>query len=687
MIKNFVKYFVIISALALALSANAASNKNSSKRSVRAASKPAPAATYTEVNPLLKTDAHLISQRRYFADAKKAIKNGDYSQALSIKRNFLKDYPLNIWIDYWMLSTDPKVSQLNDVKRFIQDEDHKELSSFLKDKYISYLSKQGQYKKSLDLIGQKPFEDNESMTPSMESKQCRYYEALWHLNKADVSAQAFANKLYLQLRPYPGDCSGLISLWREKGYLKDKVILEKFERAYITRNYSDTTRSLSYLLSDSKYSKRVSQSMALYDAPEKVLDLVPRSGEMQRRVAVLAFKRFANLKPEDATPHFDSFVKKYNVSEIEKLEIIQLISKGFLGRSSTAEQVAWVDTHLPAVNWTEEIKIMRMRRAIWFRQWAQVYSLYDQFSQRTKNEINWRYWKARSASEVGKKEEGSRLMSEVAKDRSFFGFLAAQELGKSLPFNHEHLSKNAVWPNTAAKNKAAVRFFELKALNDSNASIEWREVAKYGTNDEAMLMAEWALSSGNAAYAIDSVIAGKRWDALDYRFPKPYYNLYKKFSASTSVPISFLYGISRQESMLNPTIKSPVGAVGLMQLMPSTAKMVSNKNHWRYSGPKDLIIPENNIRLGSAYLRDMLQRFDNNRVLAAAAYNAGPNRIKYWKSSDGLKRDTAQFIENIPFTETRIYVQNVLLYDAIYKKLLSGKGNSILKAKEKTYKY
>ena len=73
--------------------------------------------------------------------------------------------------------------------------------------------------------------------------------------------------------------------------------------------------------------------------------------------------------------------------------------------------------------------------------------------------------------------------------------------------------------------------------------------------------------------------------------------------------------------------------------------------------------------------------------LAAAAYNAGPGRIKIWKSSDGLKRDTAQFIENIPFTETRIYVQNVLLYDAIYKKLLSGKGNLLLKPGEKSYKY
>lgn len=200
-------------------------------------------------------------------------------------------------------------------------------------------------------------------------------------------------------------------------------------------------------------------------------------------------------------------------------------------------------------------------------------------------------------------------------------------------------------------------------------------------------MAEWALSTGNISYAISSVVAGQRWSALDYRFPKPFLTLYQKYSSYSNVPISFLYGISRQESMLNPDIKSPVGAVGLMQLMPGTAKMVSRKNNWSYSGTGDLVVPENNIRLGSAYLRDMLDRFDNNRILAAAAYNAGPGRINIWKSKDGKGRDAAMYVENIPFKETRQYVQNVLLYDTIYKKLLTGQEDRLLNSNELGYRY
>ena len=202
-----------------------------------------------------------------------------------------------------------------------------------------------------------------------------------------------------------------------------------------------------------------------------------------------------------------------------------------------------------------------------------------------------------------------------------------------------------------------------------------------------MLMAEWALSTGNISYAISSVVAGQRWSALDYRFPKPFLTLYQKYSSYSNVPISFLYGISRQESMLNPDIKSPVGAVGLMQLMPGTAKMVSRKNNWSYSGTGDLVVPENNIRLGSAYLKDMLDRFDNNRILAAAAYNAGPGRINIWKSKDGKGRDAAMYVENIPFKETRQYVQNVLLYDTIYKKLLTGQEDRLLNSNELGYRY
>ena len=661
--------------------------KKTSKASSSISSLYVPAKLDNE-NPLLKNTDQLKISRKYFYEAKNAIKSGDLDKAREIKLKYLKNYPLNIWLDYWTLSVDPSADKYKKVKAFIKNSDHHELSNILKEKYIEYLASNGHYAKVLGLMQKKPYDDNIQMSKAQEAEQCRFYEAMWRIGKADMNAAIFAQKMYLQLREYPKACSGLIYIWGQKGYLTDKVRLEKFERAYISRYYTSTTRNLAGTLSSSAFAKRVNLLMDYYEHTEKVVTASAENNSVDTHKAlVLAFLRFANLNPNDARPYFEDFILKHKLNDTEKLEITQIIAKGFLSRNSTLEQVTWVDKNLPAAMWSEEIKIMRLRRAIWFAQWQIVFDLYDHLSEQNRNQINWKYWKARAAKEIGKNDLAKTLMNRVAKDRSFFGFLAAQQLGKKMPFKHEHLSSNAKWPDTVINNQAAIRFFEFRALDDNNAQIEWREIAKYSSNDEAMMMAEWALSTGQIGYAISSVIAGKRWDALDYRFPKPFLDYYKKYSRTTNVPLSFLYGISRQESMLNPNIKSPVGAVGLMQLMPSTAKMVSRQNKWPYKNERDLVIPENNIRLGSAYLRDMLNKFDNNRILAAAAYNAGPSRIAIWKSKDGYNRDAAMYVENIPFEETRKYVQNVLLYDVIYKKLLTGIESPLLKKHETAYHY
>ena len=303
------------------------------------------------------------------------------------------------------------------------------------------------------------------------------------------------------------------------------------------------------------------------------------------------------------------------------------------------------------------------------------------------SQTNWKYWLGRSIYELGHRSKGREILAEVATDRSFFGFLAAQFLDEDLPFNEQTISRWVSWPGTVEDDPAVIRFFELYGMDDGDAVFEWREIAKNSDDDVAMLMAEWALRQGNTAYAIDSVVSSGRWDALAYRFPIVYFDIYKKQSKEQGVSLSFMYGISRQESMLNPSIRSPVGAVGLMQLMPGTAKMVSRQRSWNYNGTQDLVIPSNNVRLGAAYLRDMLDKFGNNRILAAAAYNAGPGRVVRWESKDGIKRDAAMYVENIPFAETRKYVQNVLLYDAIYQKLLTGKEGALLYANEIKYNY
>ena len=627
-------------------------------------------------------------KREAYQTAKKAIKSGDPAAARSLMQTVLADYPLKVWLDYYLLSEDPQVEKYPEVLSFIRSGRQHELGAMLKENYIEYLADQGLFDKVYELYGGKepasgPYD---KLSFAQKSGLCRFYEAAWRTGRADEKAVAFANSLYLDMDGSPRACTGLLALYDSRGYLTDRLKLEKFERAYVSRFEGNLVKRLAEELSYTTFAAKVNAAMSFYEEPEKIFEAEINT-DADRRVAALAFCRWANYNPNDGAAALPDFIARVQPSEAELIPIYKVIALRFLERGRPLENVTWVDKNLPAVAWTPYVKEQRLRRAVWFSQWDILYKLLDHVDSVTANEINWRYWKGRSALELGHKQEGRAILTETAKDRSFFGFLAAQEVGLKPAYNQLSLNPALTWPAGLNGDPAVARFFELYSMDDANYIYEWREISKYSKEDVAMLMAEWALRNGNSRLAIDSVVSARRWDALAYRFPIVYEDIYQRNSREQNVPLSFMYGVSRQESMLNPTIKSPVGAVGLMQLMPATARMVSRQNKWEYSGVRSLTKPEVNVRLGAAYLRDMLDKFGNNRILAAAAYNAGPGRVYRWESKDGLKRDAAMYIENIPFLETRKYVQNVLLYDAIYNKLLTGDERVLLTQNELNFAY
>ena len=627
------------------------------------------------------------AKREAYQQAKTAIKNGDLAYAQHLRDTVLKDYPLTVWIDYYLLSEDKSAAKFDGVMQFINSGRQHELAELLRTRYIDFFAQERDFAKVYALIGSKPETGSyDSLNLQQKSKLCRFYEAAWQIGKGSDEAVAFAGQLYLDLDGVPRACDGLIALYDAKGYLTDRLKLEKFARAYTARFEGNLTKRLAEELSYSKYAQKVQVQMEFYDDPERIFEY-PLNTRADKRIAALAFARYANLNPRDAAAQLDAFFKVAQPSESEQVDIIKVIAKRFLERGRSLEEVSWVDKHLPAIGWTPDIKEQRLRRAIYFAQWEIAYQLLNHVAPDFAAEINWRYWKGRAALETGRTDEGQEILQEVATDRSFFGFLAAQQLGIQPSYRQLRLSAGAKWPADVNGDPAVTRFFELYAMDDANAIYEWREIAKYSKEQTALLMAEWALRNGNTRLAIDSVVSSKRWDALSYRFPIVYPEIYKLNAAAQNVSLSFMYGVSRQESMLNPVIRSPVGAVGLMQLMPATAKMVSRQNKWDYGGVQSLTDPAVNVRLGAAYLRDMLDKFGNNRILAAAAYNAGPGRIYRWESKDGFKRDVAMYVENIPFSETRKYVQNVLLYDAIYHKILTGQEQHLLTDAELSFNY
>jgi len=211
---------------------------------------------------------------------------------------------------------------------------------------------------------------------------------------------------------------------------------------------------------------------------------------------------------------------------------------------------------------------------------------------------------------------------------------------------------------------------------------EWRSATRNYNEQQwitaAHVVQQWGWHNG----VITSMIRAKYWDDIDLRFPLAFQEHFETNAQETGVPIHLLYAVARQESALSHDVTSPAGAKGLMQLMPATAKQTARKNNVRYRNSNDLFKPATNIMLGSRYYKEMLQRFGNNRILASAAYNAGPHRVDRWLKETENKLPFDAWIETIPFKETRGYVQNVLAFSMIYAHHL-GNHERILSETEK----
>jgi soluble lytic murein transglycosylase len=252
-------------------------------------------------------------------------------------------------------------------------------------------------------------------------------------------------------------------------------------------------------------------------------------------------------------------------------------------------------------------------------------------------------------------------------DRGFYSFLAADIVGRDYVLRDQPVTPPQELVVAIAGRPEARRAKELLAMKQLNyARREWRYMTQNFDDMAHLAAAKLAQQWGWHRKTIQAMAAARSWDDLQLRFPLAYDNHINQAADKHSLTQPLLFSIARQESAFAADAKSPAGALGLMQLMPGTARYTARKAGVRYRS-YDLLKPEKNIALGSFYINSLLDQFDNNRILAAAAYNAGPHRVKAWLSeegSQGLPYDV--WIEVIPFKETRGYVQNILAYSVIY---------------------
>ena len=274
---------------------------------------------------------------------------------------------------------------------------------------------------------------------------------------------------------------------------------------------------------------------------------------------------------------------------------------------------------------------------------------------------------------MGDITKGSQRLENLVGQRNFYSVAAAKEIKRSInyPVSTISFEQQAVKPFMTA----LVRIEELIERDKiAAAKSEWRWLLNRANTEQKEMLAAYASYKDWSHLTVTASIKAKMWDNLELRFPVAHRWWFNFYGEKHSIDPITLMSLARQESGLDVEARSPVGARGIMQIMPSTAKYTARKYQLSYRSSNDLYEVGKNIEIGSHYLKGLLERYDNNRIFALAAYNAGPHRVKTWRERTQGKLDAYAFIEAIPFKETRGYVQNILMFETYYRNLLGVDG-------------
>ncbi|WP_429154733.1 transglycosylase SLT domain-containing protein [Aeromonas media] len=586
-----------------------------------------------------------------------AVRANDQDRFQQIRAR-LNHYPLLPYLDYYQLAFRPGAADYSDVTRFIRQHGDTPQSNRLERAYLTYLAQSQQWSQFLRFYPAKP---------NSTDLLCMHYQARYYTGHKSEALQE-AGKLWLTGQSRPDACDPLFQLWQQAGLRTQEKIWQRMNLAFEAQN-PNLIRHLGAQLGGSLKSYG-DQMIALFEQPARVMNPVYfTTAPQSRQLLSLGLARYANEQPEPTLRQLGEMKRRFGLNQAEVARVERAAARRLLLDRSTAQR-SWLDATLVRMKDAELVEL-RARLAIWEQDWRGLEGWVKRMPMALQKEDRWRYWLARSLEVQGRQKPARELYLETANLRGFYGFMAAQRTGVPYRIKNQSVGhKVPDWRTASSRWPFLVRVRELLAMNEITAArSEWIHNMDRNPVAQRLEFGHIALNQGWHELAILSSIRAEAWDAIDLRFPLPLKRTFSQMAQERTMNTSLLYAISRQESALYPLAQSPVGARGLMQLMPATARETASKLGVPYRNEQQLFDPAMNIRLGSAYLKRLLDVYDGNRILAAAAYNAGPGRVKRWRDQS-TNKPMDVWVESIPYRETRNYVQNVLSFDLIYQHKL-----------------
>ena len=584
----------------------------------------------------------LENSRQKFQLAVKELRSGAGPRYQSLYQE-LADYPLLMYLDALVIEGNLHYATADEMQAFMASAGDSPLAIRTLRSFVRH--------KIEDRRWQTIIEVTERSDLSTELS-CHRAHALLNKRRAS-SAIPLLNKAWAVGKSQIKACDPAFKAWFKHSGPTDDVVWERAIKAADARN--------SYLL---RYlqrfaSKDLKSSLAdlaeIYRRPDRVTQKVRGRADHQRDIAYVGVKRLARVNPGKAYDALQELTKRFEFDAGQLVEMHSLLVRHSLFAKSAAP-AQWVLEQLMTLD-DDELTEIHLRAKIETADWTGFREAYTWLSAEKQNTDEWRYWRAIAAG-PGEAEFAKATFEQLAAGRGFHAYLAATTLAKPLSLGS---TQDVAQERVTFSHAVVERVSELLALG---MNWEARTEFRAGLYDPklALALAELAASSGRHAWAVEATAAAGAWGRVDLRFPVVFEAEFENASEESGLSVEALLAVARRESALSPDAVSEVGARGLMQLMPTTAKLTARKHNYRYSRSR-LMRPGYNTAVGALYYADLIDNYEGNRVLALAAYNAGPNRVRRWREG-GLS--VARWVDTIPFKETREYVRAVLAYNVIY---------------------
>jgi soluble lytic murein transglycosylase len=601
--------------------------------------------------------AHAQSDADFVA-AKAAFERGDWRR-LDALAPALAGHVLERYVVYWQLKSRLDDASPDAVQSFLGRFPDGPLAERLRVEWLKALGKRGDWNRfALDYP-----------PAAGEDTELACYAAQYRYQRDGAPALAAARPYWFTGQTTPESCETVFAALIARGELSPADLRERLRLASAAGN----TRLVQSIAAELAPGDRIAaRELAVVDRdPLRALAKGAFAWKTAagRELALYALERAARkdaaeareawLKWRTRLPEADRSYGNLRIAYHAARQLNPAANQWFgevAGLALTPEQQAW-----------------RVRAALRSGAWSDVKLAIEALPVADQQEPVWRYWRARALASQDGGDEARAIYASLAGSASYYGLLAADALGRGAP--PVRPASEAIAFDDAAlaafgKRPEVIRALKLAQLDARLESIrEWNHAIR-GLDDDALLLAaEYARRAGLYDRAINTAERTASRHDFSLRYLTPFRTEFRNAAREQGIDEELLYGIARQESRFVSDIVSSAGAVGLMQLMPGTARWVAKQLTVPDYSPARIADVELNTQFGAFYFKYWQERLGRLPALAAAAYNAGPRRAQAWRPATG-SLEGAIWVETIPFNETRDYVKRVLANTMLYTQAL-----------------